>query len=267
MRHLSEGGSDLGDWHRRMPGSLVLDIESRRLVPLLSNIFGYHLLLVGSGDYLSILGAARVQHCTWLMAPVSPAPDPGAARPQAHCSYVRGLAGSMPVASDSVDIVVLPHVIEFEDDPHEALRETERVLVPEGHVIVAGYNAIGLMGAWNLLRRRGAPWNGRFHTASRVRDWLSVLGFDTVASEGCFFRPPLRSGRIMRRLEVFETAGPRFWPRLCGTWFLVARKRTATLTPLRPSWRRRRKPIREAGLAGPAMTVAQRSRLPADDAA
>ena len=150
---------------------------------------------------------------------------------------------------------------------NEALRETERVLVPEGHVIVAGYNAIGLMGAWNLLRRRGAPWNGRFHTASRVRDWLSVLGFDTVASEGCFFRPPLRSGRIMRRLEVFETAGPRFWPRLCGTWFLVARKRTATLTPLRPSWRRRRKPIREAGLAGPAMTVAQRSRLPADDAA
>ena len=267
MQHLSDGGGDLGDWHGRMPGSLVLGIESRRLVLLLSNIFGYHLLLVGSRDYLSILGAARVQHCTWLMDPVSPAPDPGAVRPELHCSSVRGFAGAMPIASDSVDIVVLPHVIEFEEDPHEALRETERVLVPEGHVIVAGYNALGLMGAWGLLRRRGAPWNGRFHTASRVRNWLSVLGFDTVANEGCFFRPPLQSGRVLRRLQIFETAGPRFWPRLCGTWLLVARKRIATLTPLRSSWRRRRKPIREAGLAGPVMTVAQRSRLLTDDTA
>jgi SAM-dependent methyltransferase len=245
-----------------MPGSLVLDAENSCLAPLLSNVFGYHLLLVGSRDYLSVLHAARVQHCTWLMTPGSAAPDPGAVLP---CSSIRGLAGAMPVASDSIDIVVLPHVIEFEENPHDTLRETERVLVPEGRVIVAGYNALGLMGAWSLVRRRDAPWNGRFYTASRVRDWLSVLGFDTVASEGCFFRPPLPNGRVLRQLQVFETAGPRFWPRLCGTWFLVARKRIATPTPLRPSWRRRRKPIREAGLAGPAMT--ERGRFLADDAA
>ena len=258
---------DLGHWHRRTPGSLVLDTESRRLGPLLANVFGYHLLLLGSGDYLSILHAARVQHCSWLVAPSLPAPTmpvPATGAPPPH-STIRGLAGAMPVASDSVDIVVLPHVLEFEEDPHGTLRETERVLVPEGHVVVAGYNAIGLMGAWNLVRRREAPWNGRFYTASRVRDWLSVLGFDTVASEGCFFRPPLRSDRVLRSLRVFETAGPRFWPHLCGTWLLVARKRTATLTPLRPRWRARRKAIREAGLAGPAMSG--RCSFSADDAA
>ena len=171
----------------------------------------------------------------------------------------------MPVSSDSIDIVILPHIIEFEYDPHAILREVERVLVPEGHVIVAGYNALGLMGAWNLFHRRGAPWNGRFYTASRVKDWLSALGFDTVARDGCFFRPPLPNARILRRLQAFERLGPRFWPRLCGTWFIVARKRTATPTLLRPGWRRRRKPIREAGLAGPAMT--ERGRFPADHAA
>lgn len=258
----SDGGRDLGEWHRRIPGSLVLETESRRLAPLVADVFGYHLLIVGSGDYLSILRAARVQHCTWLTTRNAPAFSPDV---PPSCSAVHGRAGEMPVASDSVDIVILPHVIEFEEDPHGVLREVERVLVPEGHAIVAGYNSLGLMGAWSLVRRRGAPWNGRFYTASRVRDWLSVLGFDTVASEGCFFRPPLRSDRLLRSLRIFENAGPRFWPRLCGTWVLVARKRTATLTPLRPRWRARRNAIREAGLAGPAMN--ERCRYPADDAA
>ena len=249
-----------------MPGRLVLDTESRRLVPLLSNVFGYQLLLVGSGDYLSVLPAARVQHCTWLVAPDSAAAESGppveSGPPR---STVGGLARMMPIASDSVDIVVLPHVLEFEDDPHGVLREAERVLVPEGHIIVAGYNALGPMGFVRLVRRRDAPWNGRFYTAFRVRDWLSVLGFDTVASDGCFFRPPLRSDRILRTLRVFESAGPRFWPGLCGTWFLVARKRTATLTPFRPRWRARRKAIRGEGLAGPAMN--ERGRYLADEAA
>ena len=248
-----------------MPGSLVLDVENDRLATLIANVFGYHLLLAGSGDYLAALEAARVQHCTWLTAAAPSEAEPGAGRLSSRCSAVRGLASAMPIASDSVDVVVMPHVLEFEEAPHGALREIERVLVPEGCVIVAGYNSLGLMGAWSLLphRAHGAPWSGRFHTASRVRDWLRNLGFEMVASEGCFFRPPLRSGRALRRLRIFETAGPRFWPHLCGTWFLVARKRTATPTPLRPGRRRRRKPVRAVGLAGSAMSVGRRPRFPA----
>lgn len=271
MRHLANSGQELADWHRRTPGSLVLDTESRLLIPLIQNIFGYHLLIVGPRDYLPALGAVRVQHSTWLTPPTihdpEPGPGPEVGRPAARCSFVRGRACEMPVSSDSIDLVILMHVIEFEKDPHAVLREAERVLAPEGHVIVAGYNALGLMGAWSLLHRRGAPWNGRFYTAARVKDWLSVLGFDTVARDGCFFRPPLPNARVLRRLQGFERIGPRFWPRLCGTWFLVARKRTAALTLLGPSRRRpRRAPLREAGLAGSAMT--ERGRFfPADHAA
>lgn len=249
----------------------MLDIEKRCIIPLICNIFGYHLLIVGSRDYLPVLGAARVRHCTWIRPPTvrepdpDPTPEPDVVRPAARCSPVRGRACAMPVSSDSIDIVILPHVIEFEKDPYAVLRESERVLVPEGHVIVAGYNALGPMGAWNLLHRHHAPWTGRFYTASRVKDWLSVLGFDTVARGGCFFRPPLSNARALRRLKGFERIGSRFWPRLCGTWLLVARKRTATPTLLRPGWRRKRPPIREAGLAGAAM--AKRGRFPADHAA
>ena len=272
MPHLANRGQGLADWHRIIPGSLVLDTERRCLIPLISNVFGYHLLIVGAHGYLSVLGAARVHHCTWLKSPAEagadpePRPEAEVVLPAARCSPVRGRVCAMPVASDSIDLVILPHIIEFEEDPHAVLREAERVLVPEGHVVVAGYNPLGLMGAWRLLHRRGAlPWNGRFHTAARVKDWLSVLGFDTVARDGCFFRPPLPNARALRRLRGFERLGPRFWPRLCGTWFLVARKRTATPTLLRPGWRRRRAPLREAGLAGSAMT--EWGRFPADHAA
>ena len=268
VQHLPNGGGDLADWHRRVPGSLVLDTENRCLIPLIANKFGYHLLIVGSRDYLPVLGAARVQHCIWLEGPSAPArgPEPEVVLPAARCSAVRGDPGAMPITSDSIDILILPHIIEFQKNPHAVLREAERVLVPEGHLVVAGYNPLGLMGAWNLMHRRGAPWNGHFYTARRVRDWLSVLGFDTTASEGCFFRPPLPSRRLLRQLRGFESAGPRFWPGLCGTWLLVARKRTATLTPLRPGWRRRGRRIRGAGLAGPA-TMKERGRYSAEDAA
>ena len=267
MQDLPNSGNGLADWHRRMPGSLVLDSESRSLIPLVSDVFGYHLLIVGSRDYLSVIGAVRVQHCTWLMTPAvpDPAPEAGATWPAARCSFVRGHVGAMPIASDSIDIVILPHVIEFEKDPCSALRESERVLVPEGHVIVAGYNALGPMGVRRLLHRRGVPWNGRFYTASRVRDWLSALGFDAVASEGCFFRPPISNARMLRYFQAFERVGPRFWPRLCGTWILVARKRIATATALRRFRRRRRNRIRQAGIAGSAMLG--RGGFPADDAA
>ena len=249
----------------------MLDSENRCLIPLISNVFGYHLLIVGARGYLPALESARVRHCTWLKSPdldepgPEPRSEPGAVLPAARCSFVRGKASEMPVSSDSIDIVILVHSIEFEENPYAVLREAERVLVPEGHVVVAGYNPLGLMGAWRLLPRRGAPWTGRFYTASRVKDWLSVLGFDTVARDGCFFRPPLPNARVLHRLQGFERVGRRLWPRLCGTWLLVARKRTATPTLLRPGWRRRRAPIREAGLAGSAMT--ERGRFPADHAA
>ena len=260
---------DLCEWHREVPGRVVLGLEHDLLAPLLSNVFGYHLVLVGSSDYLDVLEAARVQHCTWLDSVPASEPTRGESVTVPFCSRVRGTADSMPMASESVDVVVLPHVLEFEEDPHRVLEETERVLVSEGHVIVAGYNPMGLMGAWSLaLRRRGGPpWCGRFLLASRVRDWLSGLGLDTVVGDGCFFRPPVRSPGLQHRLEAVEAAGKRMWPRLCGTWFLVARKRTVAATPVGLVRRLRRKRISGTEIAGHAASLTTPVRTAAVDKA
>lgn len=251
----------------------MLELELERLAALLDTLFGYHLLHIGGAHHLPALRAARVQHCAWLApdiaAPASSAPWPltpcaASSSPPPPLSRVTGRPDALPFASDSTDIVVLPHVLEFEADPFAALREAERVLVPEGHVVVVGWNAMGLMGAWRHLPRAGGrnerpPWNGRFHTPGRVRGWLAELGFDTVTSEGRYYRPPVRSEAMLRRLEGLETIGPRLCPWFCGLWFLVARKRVSIPTAIRPAWRRRRrtKSIREAGIAGSATMTAR----------
>ena len=152
---------------------------------------------------------------------------------------VRAQAVALPIDTDSADLVVLPHVLEFEAHPHQALREAHRVLVAEGHLLVFGFNPWSLLGAarWVARRRRQAPWCGHFLDRRRLRDWLQLLGFDVLAIDGCFYRPPLVSASLLARLSVFERAAVSMAPLLGGSYMMLARKRVVTLTPVRPRWR------------------------------
>ena len=216
-------------WYRREPGRLLLEAERAQLDDALQDLFGYHLLQIGCPHPEYLLGASRIPH-TVILDAVVPEIE-GASR-------LCGLADMLPIASDSIDVVVLPHTLEFEADPHQVLREVERILIPEGHVIILGFNPWSLFGVWRVARRRRkAPWRGQFISIMRINDWLALLGFDAVSLQLYFFRPPLKSERILRRLRFLDTLGERLWPRLGGGYTLVAKKRVATLTPLKPRWR------------------------------
>lgn len=151
----------------------------------------------------------------------------------------------LPIKSDCLDIAILPHVLEFSSEPHQVLREIERVLIAEGHVVILGFNPWSL---WNIYRflffwSKQAPWNTQFLAASRVIDWLALLGFDVVQRQGYFYTPPIKSGKIIKKLNFFEKLGQRFWPNLGAGYVLVARKRVQTLTPIRPRWRTQRQVV------------------------
>jgi len=139
--------------------------------------------------------------------------------------------------------VVLPHTLEFERDPHEVLREVDRILIPEGHVVVLGFNPWSLWGMWRLLRCRSgkAPWCGDFLSLLRIKDWMALLGFDVVLVRRYFYRPPLQRVGIMKKLSFMERLGSKLWPHLSGAYLLVAQKRVATLTPIKPRWSPRRR--------------------------
>ena len=196
--------------------------------------FGFQLLQVGSiGGANPGLIPARLRART-LISPE---------RPQGEgFSWVRGLPNRMPIASDSVDVLVLPHTLEFYPDPHQILREADRVLIPEGKLVVVGFNPWSLWGVgWKLRHwQHRLPAPVSLLPSHRLQDWLSLLGFKVEETQTMMYRPPLRQHKLMTRLEMLEHFGRRWWPYAAGVYLVEATKRVSTLTPLRPHWSLRR---------------------------
>lgn len=222
--------SSLHDWYQTPLGQQLMAEEKAQLEAVLPTLFGYHLIQLGRFYAESMLEASRVSHCCVMDTENSDTKD-------INFSF-SGQPHALPLASDSVDVVVLPHTLEFSEQPHAVLREVERVLVPEGHVVMMLFNPWSL---WMLQRlfwgwRKQPPWCGRFIGSPRTRDWLELLGFDVTYCKRYFFRPPLQQRGIMKRLQWLEGLGRRLWPIFGGSYVLVAKKRVETLTPIRPRW-------------------------------
>ena len=149
----------------------------------------------------------------------------------------------LPLASQSVDLVVLPHVLEFHPSPHEVLREAERVLMPEGHLVLSGFNTLSL---WRLrqampfMDKQGAPWESRFIGLLRLRDWLRVLGFEINGGQfGCYV-PPFQQQIWLDRFAFMDKAGARWWPLFGGIYVIRAVKRVSGMRLVTPAWRQER---------------------------
>ena len=220
-------------------GAAVLELESRVMADALGDVFGFELLQIGCwGARRELCAQARTQH-RWCLAP--DASGDGAVR----CDY-----DALPIASNSVEAVLLPHTLEHAAHPHALLREVERVLVGEGHVLVCGFNPLGPWGLRHLVARGRFPPSGtRLLSEGRVGDWLGLLGFEVTQTQRYLFAPPWphrMSGRVGAWLE---SHGARFAAPLAGAYVVKARKRVRGLTPLRPAWHRA--PAVVGGLAKP----------------
>jgi SAM-dependent methyltransferase len=225
-------------------GSELLRMEQAALARVLPDLFGYHIAQVGRMNGADLIESTRIAHKLVLDLDPSPPAD-------ARASMV-GSAESLPLATDSVDVVVLPHVLEFSANPHRVLREVERVLIGDGHLVLTGFNPWSCWGLWRLFLwwRDEAPWCGHFYGLSRIRDWLTLLDLELLDVVRLFYRPPLRRPRALERLASVEQLGRHAWPLLGGAYVLVAQKRVVPITSSRVRWRVRRSMI-ASGLAEP----------------
>jgi SAM-dependent methyltransferase len=222
----------LEQWTEELPGRYLLEQEMAVLERLLPDLFGYYLVQLGLGKSLEHIGQfSRIKTHILLEQAGAQLSVPMAIR----ADYLR-----LPIATDSVDVVFLPHVLDFVADPHQLLREAERILIPEGRLIVFGLNSWGLWGIWKLLLSRTGrfPWCGQFVSQRRLNDWLSLLGFAVEFSEPLMFRPPLRNETVMSNLEFMERLGRRFWPALSNGYVVQAVRRVSNLTPVDPGWKK-----------------------------
>jgi len=224
----------LSVWMRSPMGRRLLALEEAELRRQLPDVFGRHVLQIGSwgvGDEL--IASSETLHRA-VFGTVADLGAQALAEPE-----------QLPVMSKSVDAVVLPHTLEYEPQPHELVREVGRVLSGEGHLIVFGFRPLSSWGARHLFAREGFPRGmQRMIGEGRLRDWLKLLGFEVVDARRYLFSLPWRGrSRLPGAQNFFERAGGHLWPLFSGGYVLKARKRVYTLTPVRPRWRLRGKVV------------------------
>ena len=205
----------------------MLDWELAQFDSAVDDVFGFRAVQIGLPE-VDFLRQNRIPYRFTL------ALEPGAA-----------LAADplqLPLASQSVDLVVLPHVLEGHPNPHDVLREVERVLMPEGQVVISGFNTASLWRVRQLFasRHNGAPWDAKFIGLLRLREWLRVLGFELNGGKFGCYAPPFRNEIWLKRFEFMEKAGARWWPVTGGIYVVRAVKRVHAMRIVTPAWRQER---------------------------
>jgi SAM-dependent methyltransferase len=272
----------LTDWLKTPPGEYLLDWERGRFDQAVTDIFGYHALQLGLPE-VNALRANRMPH-QWLaldtaasaFAGLSAGPD--AAAPVRQVALLTHSV-ALPFAANSLDLVVLPHTLELSLDPHATLREVERVLVPEGRVVISGLNPASLWGLRqqraHLCRRLGfgepfLPERGELIGHWRLRDWLRLLSFEIESAQFGCYSPAFDNARWLARFGWMDAAGARWWPIFGAAYFLVATKRVRGMRLLEPGWKTRsaRAPapavVANRGTAGPDMASSSSSSVPSN---
>jgi SAM-dependent methyltransferase len=226
---LTNPSADPSAWLQTPLGEYVLAREREYIDKTVADIFGYNALQIGL-PAIDLLRSNRM--------PLRACVDRGAGaslRPQ-----LRADATELPVVSASIDLVLLPHVLEFSHNPHQILREVERVLVPDGHLVVTCFNPMSLWGVCHTFSKRDTyPWNGRFIHLMRLKDWMALLGFEMAGGAmGCYV-PPCTSQKWIERFKFMEAAGDRWWPISGAVTFLHAIKRVRGMRVITPQWTQR----------------------------
>jgi SAM-dependent methyltransferase len=213
------------------PGQYVLRWEQEHVDRAVADIFGYHAIQLGLPE-LDTLAENRMP----LRLGVSDRLEDEATRhgdgpfePNPRRVAVITRFEELPFATQSIDLVVMPHILEFAQEPHQVLREVDRVLLPEGQVIITGFNPASLWGLRQALVRAGAgpylPRDGQFISLPRIKDWLKLLSFETNRGRFGCYAPWAGSERWLSRWSFMEAAGDRWWPVFGSVYLLTAIKR------------------------------------------
>jgi ubiquinone/menaquinone biosynthesis C-methylase UbiE len=229
-------------WLHTPAGQYVLDWEQRTHDALVADIFGFNAAQIALPGH-DFLRANRM--------PLRFRSDDERSNTLIDiCSDLHHL----PFASNSLDLVVMPHALEFDANPHQVLREVERVLVPEGQIIVAGFNPVSLWGLRRRFTRANAPppWRGRYIALWRLREWFSLLGFEYQTSVMGIYAPPLAQDRWLQRFGFMDAWGARAWPFMGAVYVVQAVKRQHGLRLITPKWHERKAQAKAALALNPS---------------
>jgi SAM-dependent methyltransferase len=213
----------LNEWFASEQANYVLKHEQDYFDHTVSDIFGFNAMQMGLPEHDFLRNSRMPLRFTAGNQP---------------SNTVRVCCDELPFDSGSLDLVVLPHVLEFAASPHQIIREVERVLRPEGNLIISGFNPFSLWGLRRAMgRKQGYPWRGRFIRLPRLKDWLALLGFEVAGGRFAAYAPPLNQAKWLERFAFMEKAGDRWWAVSGGVYFLHAIKRVHGMRLIEPKWK------------------------------
>lgn len=214
-------------WEELANGQWVSESIQTRLDEWCPKLFGYHMLKLGGLSCELTSCNCNIQHQVNLDSK-NPLHNVIADRYE------------LPFLEKSFDAVVLSHQLEYAEDPHRLLREVDRVMIDDGYLIITGFNPMSFTGLASLMpwRKNNFPWSGRMFTPNRIKDWLGVLNYQVVYADTYALFPMKRYRTMWTWLEssIGDWASP-----MGSLYFIVARKRTYPLKPIKPHWRLKKK--------------------------
>jgi SAM-dependent methyltransferase len=220
------GTSTWDDWLASPPGQYVLSQEQAWFDKTVADVFGFNAIQIGMPQ----LHTLRENRMPMRAIVAEPGNELDPLSPEAPSWHViEGMPDELPFAAESVDLLILPHVLEFASDPHHILREADRVLVPEGRLILSGFNPASLWGArqylGHLIGKPFLPREGQFIHLLRIRDWLKLLNFSLDRGHFACYKFPLQGESAIQRMNYLEPMGNRWWPIFGAVFMLSAIKR------------------------------------------
>lgn len=213
---------ELSQWRLRPQIKRLLGVETRYLRQHLPQLHGHYLLQYSGVDYQALQSSSLTYSYYGSR--------------HTNADVIMDFE-AIPFRENSIDCVLLHHVLEFEDKPHQCLREAARVTVPNGYMVIVGFNPVSLWGVARYLPKTATPPGAQFLGKNRVLDWLSLLDFRVEQVQTFQAMPPWG-------LKYFRKVGLKLDRMLSlignpfGTcYIIVARKLVAGRTPIRPQWR------------------------------
>ncbi len=223
---LEQSQAKLAQWFLTPLGQEFLASEQALLEHILPDLFGYHALQLGQVTPCHLLKGSRILHK--LLADKQPISVEG-------LSALCAMPEQLPFASDSVDVVLVHHLLEAVNRPHAILREAARITIPEGYLLIIGFNPWSLWGLWRFCQMpwSQSPWLSQSMSAQRLHDWLTLLDFEVVGVETAYFRPPINSPALRQYFLWLEALGQRYWPQGGASYVILAQKKSSCITPIR----------------------------------
>jgi SAM-dependent methyltransferase len=241
---LAHGYHTLQHWNQWLSqqflGKNLLETEVHHFSRLLKRHFGKHAILLGVPHQYPLLKSLKIP-CHSLVTPL-------------NCKhylqgYIEGDLNEVPILTGSMDLVMLPHTLEFMDNPQKLLSEACRIIKPEGLIVISGFNPMSTWGLRKIMngKKKHMPWGANFIHSQKIKTWLKLSDFALEKHEPILFTPPISHPGLHKRLHFLEKLGKRFFPGIGGAYILIARAKVIPLTPIRLKWKQQLSHIRMSG--------------------